>query len=101
MEKLGHRASCTANSGILEFTGFDLGPIGFELDQLQNFRGSGLSFVFCYSERITFQLWTSCSPPLALLTTGPPRVKCVSSIASLHPAAIALSRSVLKSGRGI
>jgi hypothetical protein len=32
-----------------------------------------------YSERITFQLRTSASPPPALLTTGRPRVKCASS----------------------
>jgi hypothetical protein len=55
---------------------------------------------FCYSERITFQLRTSCSPPPALLTTGLPSVKCASSIASAHPAAIAFSRSASKSGRG-
>jgi hypothetical protein len=30
----------------LEFTGFDLGLIGFEPDQLQNFRESGLSIQF-------------------------------------------------------
>ena len=56
--------------------------------------------VFCYSERITFQLRTSCSPPPALLTTGRPRVKCASSIASAQPAAIAFSLSSSKSGWG-
>jgi hypothetical protein len=55
---------------------------------------------FCYSERVTFQLRTSCSPPPALLTTGLPSVKYASSIASAHPAAIAFSRSASKSGRG-
>jgi hypothetical protein len=55
---------------------------------------------FCYSERITFQLRTSCSPPPALLTTGRPRVKCASSIASAQPAAIAFSLSLSKSRRG-
>ena len=55
----------------------------------------------CYSERITFQLRTSCSPPPALLTTGLPSVKYASSIASAHPAAIAFSRSASKSGRGV
>jgi tetratricopeptide (TPR) repeat protein len=55
---------------------------------------------FCYSERITFQLRTSCSPPPALLTTGLPSVKYASSIASAHPTAIAFSRSASKSGRG-
>jgi 5-formyltetrahydrofolate cyclo-ligase len=53
-----------------------------------------------YSERITFQLRTSSFPPPALLTTGLPSVKCASSIASVHPAAIAFSRSASKSGRG-
>jgi hypothetical protein len=61
---------------------------------------SAVSLVFCYSERITFQLRTSCSPPPALLTTGLPSVKCASSIASAHPVAIAFSRSAWKSGRG-
>jgi len=55
----------------------------------------------CYSERITFQLRTSCSPPPALLTTGLPSVKYASSIASAHSAAIAFSRSASKSGRGV
>ena len=55
---------------------------------------------FCYSERITFQLRTSCSPPPALLTTGLPSVKYASSIASAHPTAIAFSRSASKSSRG-
>jgi hypothetical protein len=85
----------------LEFTGFDLCLIGFEPDQLENFFAGLVSLVFCYSERITFQPWTSCSPPPALLTTGPARVKCASSIASVHTAAIALSGSASKSGRGV
>ena len=42
----------------------------------------------------------SCSPPPALLTTGLPSVKCASSIASAHPAAIAISCSASESGRG-